>query len=176
MQTLIQRVAESHVSRIPLHTLGHVGVEERKGKKRHLRSLPARHGEYRVSRLKSGVAVTTRGRAGVFRESEPSRDIYIPHRVGMFRGLGPMDPKGPTSDSRLDEQAGTKTAGVRRGQHRGSLCSPGLLLSCDMLLVRYDSGVGDLEALSCFVTDNAPRDAFVAAPLSVLSVSLFLSR
>jgi len=32
-----------------------------------------------------------------------------------------------------------------------------------------------IPRLSCFVTDNAPRDAFVAALLSVLSVSLSFS-
>lgn len=55
---------------------------------------------------------------------------------------------------------GTKTAGVRGVSKRGPVFL-GPFLSCDMLLVRYDSGVS-IPAF-CSVSDNA-RDAFVLTP------------
>ena len=63
-----------------------------------------------------------------------------------------------------------KNSGGQRGQQRGPVF-PGPPLSCDMLLVRYDSGVS-IPAF-CSVSDNA-RDAFVPAPRAGPPFSLFL--
>lgn len=106
----------------------------------------AQNGEYRVSRPKFR---THRGTVSFVRGP---RGLPVPCRhVSQFG----------TRTQRSDSTGtGTKTAGVS-GVSSGALCSPGPLLSCDMLLVRYDSGVS-IPAF-CSVSDNA-CDAFVATP------------
>lgn len=86
---------------------------------------------------------------GEFRDSWSSAGIFVAHRVGMFRSLGPQRPDSRRTDRR------TKTAGVR-GVSTGALCVPGA-----SLVMRYVARTlwywrRWSPGLSCFVTDNAP--------------------
>lgn len=122
--------------------------------------LVAWNGEYRVSRPRFK-------RTGVYSAS-PCTKTRARRRARLSFVRGPrgydtvsacfavwdQDPK-----VRLDRHR-HKNSGGQRGQQRGPVF-PGPPLSCDMLLVRYDSGVS-IPAF-CSVSDNA-RDAFVPAP------------
>lgn len=64
----------------------------------------------------------------------PRGGIYERDRVGMFCSLGPV-PKAPTRRAPAQKQRGSE------GSAAGLCVAVAPLLSCDMLLVRYDSGV-----------------------------------
>lgn len=99
----------------------------------------AQNGEYRVSR--AGVRrIYTCARAHVWLSF-----VRGPRGYGIVSAcfaVWDQDPK-----VRLDRDR-HKNSGGQRGQQR-SLVFPGPLLSCDMLLVRYDSGVRYTSFLFC---------------------------
>jgi len=87
--------------------------------------------------------------------------IYLYRIVSAYFAV--WDPKGPRPDSRRVNRH--KNSGGQRGQHRSSLCSRGF--SCHAICCSYVMIVESvIPRLSCFVTDNASRNAFVFAPLS----------
>ena len=96
----------------------------------------AQNGEYRVSRAQ-GSGVRTHARTLSF--------VRGPRGYGTVSAcfaVWDQDPK-----VRLDRDR-HKNSGGQKGQQR-SLVFPGPLLSCDMLLVRYDSGVRYTSFLFC---------------------------
>lgn len=128
----------------------------------------AQNGEYRVSRPWFSARRSSHAHARIHARTRAwwsfVRGPQGYRTVSACFAVWDQDPK-----VRLDRHR-HKNSGGQRGQQRGPVF-PGPLLSCDMLLVRYDSGVS-IPAF-CSVSDNA-RDAFVATPRD-LPFSLFLS-
>lgn len=93
----------------------------------------------------------------------------------MLRSFGPRGLKVRIRLSAPSTPA-QKAAGVR-GVSSGTLCSPGLLLSCDMLLIHYDSGVSDPGfslVLSLAMLRLCSRASLSLPPLLSLCLSLSL--
>lgn len=114
--------------------------------------------EYRVSRLKSVVCRCTMRTPVNFVRAQARRGYCIRMTVSACFAVWYRDLKVPPDSRTRAHTPARKSSGGQKGQQPGSVF-PRLLLSCDMLLVRYDSGVGD------------PRDPLVLS-LTMLRDSL----
>jgi len=118
----------------------------------------------RISRFASEI----RGRRGGEFHEAPAGVWRAP-----CRHVSQFDIGGPKVRPALERAPAQKAAGVS-GVSSRALCFLRLFLSCDMLLVRYDSGVADPPGPPV-LSLTMPRDAFVAAPsLGLLAARRFI--